>query len=491
MYIEQLNPPEHNGQRFMIAACGPRVLEQNALAELVPWEEMPTHEYGGKNWFEKRWIPLCEHLSIDPYQKPIFYDSQEFSGYINRWNENQKDQKSPLEDGAQLWEKLSEKPWKNEDCPQAAQWLQERSKVLDYFGYCVRKPNFICWRQMEPDGMYSILLPDVQANRAFARDLQVRISHRIAYGDTEGAWYDVMSMFIFARRHFKEQPLCVNNFVGVAVEGIGFQQAVRVLCSGNLSKEQLERFSKELETLPPVNSYKKSILAEQLMLLDYVEHVVSDPEQNVFKEVFDGIKGPDVFEKIAGKSVDVKLTRKRIDELYEMSRFSSLADDETIHNRLFRNRFIQNLQTRSEQILVDLESDFQKESSFADEASRSRMVADSLFVNAFPLVLQLVGTYNTCDAKLALLRTAFALERYKKDHGDYPEKLEPLLFTYIDEIPLDPHTNRATLTYQLRPKQGCQYRLYTYGGNGKDDGGKGDTPRGEKNDDVVLEFTAL
>ena len=76
-YIHKLSPPEENGERLLIAALGPRVFEQHALATTVPWEEMPTHEHA-KRWFAKQWVPLCEHMSIDPYTKPQYLDNPDF-----------------------------------------------------------------------------------------------------------------------------------------------------------------------------------------------------------------------------------------------------------------------------------------------------------------------------------------------------------------------------------------------------------------------------
>jgi hypothetical protein len=200
-YIDKLYPPENNGQRLLIAACGPRVLEQNQLATICSWEEIQTHE-SGRDWFENDWIPLCEHLYIDPYRRPVFYDKLEFFSFIEKHLSQQKEsagEKPNPEDARKyswdLFQKLSTTTWKKSDYPEAGKWLDEYSDVLDYFGLCVRKPNFVNWRKIRRNGdLAAILLPDVQANRAFVRCLQVRITERIGRGDIEGAWYDVMSI---------------------------------------------------------------------------------------------------------------------------------------------------------------------------------------------------------------------------------------------------------------------------------------------------------
>ena len=153
-----------------------------------------------------------------------------------------------------LWTLLAGTPWKAEDHPQVAEWLKERNVVLDYFGHCVRKPNYVCWRQKEK-AMYEILLPEVQANREFARDLRIRVTYRLGLGDVEGAWYDVMSMLTLARKHYKNDPILVTNLVGASAEREGYNAAKIVLRQGNLTRDQLSRFAKDLNALPSANSF--------------------------------------------------------------------------------------------------------------------------------------------------------------------------------------------------------------------------------------------
>jgi len=64
---------------------------------------------------------------------------------------------------------------------------------------------------------------------------------------------------------------------------------------------------------------------------------------------------------------------------------------------------------------------------------------------------------------------ACALERYRMSQGQPPAGLDSLVPTWIAQIPPDVCTGRP-LAYQLVPDG--QYRLYSFGWNGVDDGGK-------------------
>ena len=80
---------------------------------------------------------------------------------------------------------------------------------------------------------------------------------------------------------------------------------------------------------------------------------------------------------------------------------------------------------------------------------------------------------------------SFALAAYRADNGAYPEKLEQLKPKYTAELPKDIFNNDAALQYS-RTKDG--YLLYSFGPNGRDDGGRGqdDRPEGTDYDDLAV-----
>ncbi len=476
LYIDKLNPPEDNGLRLMIAACGPRILEQWALSDLLSWEEIPTHEHG-KLWFEGYWTPLCEHLSLDPHKKPRFYKSESFYSYMRLWRQKEEGEVNTEKDQT-LWTHLAGTPWKSEEHPQVAAWLKDRDVVLDYFGHCVRKPNYVSWRKPSDEGMYAILLPDVQAQREFSRDLRVRITYRLGLGDTEGAWYDVMSMLTLARKHYKNDPLLVTNFVGTSIERYGYEAAKTILKQDGVTKVQFERFSHELNALPPCNSYRDSLLSERYMIFDYIR--IFDQNRKQFHEFLKGMKENKEFkeEKLFGKfgnqSIDQEIARNHSLQLHEDCKPQRITYEEMFANRLYRRQYIENLDKKTAEIQTALEKHVQIESNFARKETRSLMLADWMFTNFTPSLLPVDKIYNNCDSELTLLKIAFALERYKIDRGEYPEKLDSLLFDYLEEIPIDPSTSRDTITYK---KEGDKFLLYSYGPNQKDDGGKDDPRR--------------
>ena len=482
MYIHKLSPPEHNGQRLLIAALGPRVLEQNALMDAVPWEQLPTHELS-KRWFEEYWKPLCEHMFIDPYARPRFLDSMCYYAFMRReWEANNEDENArhDLNADHELWRKLVAAPWSAEEHPNIAQWLEGRSPVLDLFGVAVRKPNFVGWRQRpESGGLYAVLLPDVQANREFGRNLQVRITERLGRGDVDGAWYDVMSMFYLSRKHYIHEPFIVVNLVGLAIEGMGRQSAELVLQHGNLTPEQLERFAQDLDSLP-----RKMVLLSELELFSaYAGLQLIQNDWDVFNEVFRfgssdsrepitdltsfflylfGAPGDNAASQylpryIALLPIDRNIAGKRINEFLQLQMSGNSAWN--VHS-MTKRKYLENFDRRVIAKTNQLKGHWQW-LRIPLIRTRSELIADYVISLFTPAVSGGQFAIDRTNTHLELLRLSIALERYKAANGDYPATLDALLPTYLLEVPLEPLTGRQSFVYVRSPDEATAFLLHS------------------------------
>ena len=198
-YKHRLYPKEDNGFRTLLIACGPRILEQNALADAVPWHQLPTYRNGDYCWFTDHWMPLCDQLEMAPYPQPAFLDSLCFVNHFSKLKkiaeqQAQEAQQTQLPENAsgetpEEWtfekldaldeqkrlaipdyktqdigdflEKVIETPRNLKDSPEIADWLEKRSPLLDLYGESVRKPNFICPRSRMGGGLWCVLLPEI------------------------------------------------------------------------------------------------------------------------------------------------------------------------------------------------------------------------------------------------------------------------------------------------------------------------------------------
>ncbi|HXE42777.1 MAG TPA: hypothetical protein VN516_07105, partial [Candidatus Baltobacteraceae bacterium] len=87
---------------------------------------------------------------------------------------------------------------------------------------------------------------------------------------------------------------------------------------------------------------------------------------------------------------------------------------------------------------------------------------------AFPAVNKLVIKYAREQSVVDLARVAFALERYRLAHGDYPESLEALSPHFMGKTPNDIVGGKPLI---YRRTSDSQFILYSIGWNERDDGG--------------------
>jgi len=374
-------------------------------------------------------------MYIDPYAKPKFYSSTGFYSTIKERTQ---------EEAKKLWEKLVTEPWKAEDYPEVAQWVKEYSPVLDLFGVAVRKPNYVCWHSRPEKGCFNILLPDVQANRDFARSLRVRITERLGRGDVDGAWYDTMSLFYLAE-HFKNAPFVVTNLVGVAVEKQGIEAAMVILKHGHPMKEQLEHFANDLPSFP--RKKMPNVRMDCLVAYDLL-HWLPQMDHQTLKSVLGKDDVTFKFRMLLLLPFDLNISGRQITRFYR----SDIPDNGLVTKEVEKTR------TLFSMLFV---------------RTRSNWIGDYVCsVLAMPNLDVASNPMNDLNARFEILRIAVALERYNNETKKYPENLEELVPQFLEEVPLDPFTKRKTLTYKIKPEEGTPYLVYSYGPNGKDDGGK-------------------
>ena len=486
-YIDKLSPPENNGQRLLIAALGPNILEQNAIAYAVPWEEFPTNERS-KQWFENTWIPLCEHMYIDPYVKPRLLDNPDYYRFMQKeWEAKMKEESLPAYSNDDtgfkateaLRQKLSAAPWTAEEYPDIVRWLAERSPVLDLFGIAVRKPNFVCWRPRPEFGtLYFLTLPEVQANRHFGRELSVRVTERLGRGDVDGAWEDVMSMFYLSRKHYIHDPIFVVNLVGIAIEGNGGKSAQLVLQHGNPTPEQLERFAQDLNSLP-----RRAVLdfrferyfcgyggLRMLQNKAVIEEIFGNSNNqqptadlvSFFLFLFgdtacNGMTMPPGYLTLL--PLDRNIAGKRITEYLQMER--RLFDDSAWNvSPILMKKHVE----ETEKIIIERGRQLKSSWNWLRVPlirTRSQLAADYAIDRFTPALWAAQHALDNANTRLELLRLAVALKRYKSALGDYPAALDDLVPMYLDEVPLDPCTGRKTLVYQLAPDDETAFLVHS------------------------------
>lgn len=103
----------------------------------------------------------------------------------------------------------------------------------------------------------------------------------------------------------------------------------------------------------------------------------------------------------------------------------------------------------------------------------NRAIADFLFDSTRELLETATARRDSVRAQL---RTAIALELFKRNHGSFPESLDQLVPDYLDQVLADPFpldSSNDSLKYICDDSR-SSYQLYSVNLNGTDEGGKWD-----------------
>ncbi|MDR1960445.1 MAG: type II secretion system protein GspG [Planctomycetaceae bacterium] len=345
--------------------------------------------------------------------------------------------------------------------------------MLDYFGMCVRKPNFVFYRH-HAESMLGILLPEVQANREFARDLSVRISERIGRGDIDGAWHDVMSMKHIAC-HYKNEPIFVTNIVGIRIDEMACRSAKLILTHAHPTEEQLAGFVRDLENLPRVIPFSLALTFgrfstyELLLRFHRMEKIFTQEEWDriFWKEI-------PLSRSLAFLPIDRNIAGKRLTELDQElyggtgMEISEESGQHVFGNPVLRRQYAERIVKKGNEIRHRLNSRSQWY-RLPLIRTRSQWLAEGVFLFMIPATESVFRAFDRSDSLNEMLRIALALERYKLANEKYPESLDVLVPVFLEMVPLDPCTGRTTLVYKPVPHGDSPYTLYSLGPNGKDD----------------------
>ncbi|GAG36566.1 unnamed protein product, partial [marine sediment metagenome] len=115
-------------------------------------------------------------------------------------------------------------------------------------------------------------------------------------------------------------------------------------------------------------------------------------------------------------------------------------------------------------LFAEVEASVQSETR---KAKFSILPHRTLVAVTVPALMRAAESFDRLDATANSARLAIALRQYKRDHGEYPGQLEPLVPGYVDALPQDPFDGQ---TFRYR-RDGDGFLLYSIGRDRTDDGG--------------------
>ncbi len=282
-----------------------------------------------------------------------------------------------------------------------------------------------------PDGVSTIL--QCQDSRRAAILLQWMAILRAQDADANGACRALRGL-IAASRAIGDEPTTVSQLIRMALEAMLVNTLERVLAQTQPSADELKLLQELLvaEEAEPLLFY--GARGERAGMNNFVEAIKTG--RTSASVVTGGTPGAaDYFMSIAARR--------------SHGQFLHLMNDYVEATRLPVEEQPARLKAIDQQVL------------------QARMQYDVLIPLLMPAVRNSGEAFARTRAQLRCAVAALALERYRRDHGDWPKKLTDLEGKYLVTVPTDPY-DRQPLRY-LRTDDGVV--VYSVGPDHEDNGG--------------------
>ncbi len=401
----------------------------------------------------------------------------------------QPDQRLKIE---QQMEPIFRRPWTPMEFPSATAWLKKNEKPLGVLNEAsLRSHCFVPRVKTESGGHDSGIiasLPPVQKSRSMAMALICRAMLRISERRFDDSWKDLLTAHRVAHL-FGNGPTMMESLVTLAINNMVSRAELAFVERTNYDANQLRKCLSDLRALPALPSIADNVdLAERFLGLDCIMAANREGVPQLEMLLLSVTKD---YEKIAERSQNKTKPKPEIQALLQdidwdpMLRHANQWDDRVVAALREPDRAKRDSRL---QALEEEEKKFEKDLPKADELAESllRFKSDPaargrLFVKLFGVTVELTRSIQRAVERAEQIQRnlyiAIALAAYCADQKSYPKSLDALTPKYLDKVPDDYFTGKP-LVYKPDEKG---YLLYSFGTNGKDDGGRqlDDDPPGD------------
>ena len=256
------------------AAVFEKQLESNAAG--VPSKENGFHlltETFGRQFFgtitDEHWHRLCQYLELPSEIEPK-HTFVHWTKYVNALPPEEKE----------IVEKPAGRimlPFFEEAVPIVQRWLDDNNAAIDMFAVAAQKQ--VMYAPLVFDGiLINTLLPYNAAFRDMVRAVHVRIRYRLATGEIDKAWDDVLTIYRLGELHRPTAWNLVTTLLDNAIIGMANWSAESVMLHSDWSADEILQKIKEIEPfLQPFSEDEiiGNLRSERFVALDAVTQLAN------------------------------------------------------------------------------------------------------------------------------------------------------------------------------------------------------------------------
>lgn len=448
------------------------VTPENNAAVLL-WQAIGPNPAGGKmpaGYFDRLgvatprqgvyFVRLGTHLVAQPQLDPA--QAETLSGRLND---------------------LRQHPWTAEQQPELRVWLKANEKPLAVVVEASKRPRY--YSPLIPNrgeqgqkGLFGATLPGNETCRAMASALLVRAMLSTGEGNVAAAWRDLLACHRLGRLIGSGGTL-IDGLLAAGIDQVASAADLAFLDHTRPDAKQLAAYVRDLQSLPPLPDVADQLdLSERFTILDAVMMVDAYGFAS-FESKPDAVATIVTEAMLNGIDWDPVLSdlNKWFDRLVANTRTKDRAERAREYEVLFRE--LKSMRQGGEERAKQIKSDIAD--GVPEATAKGRAVAKILVPLLLPAADKVGKAADRARQTFDNVLTAFALARYRREEGRYPDRLDALAPKYLPAAPTDLFSGKAPV---YRPGRDG-YLLYSLGVNTRDDGGHGpeDEPAG---DDIAI-----
>jgi hypothetical protein len=147
-------------------------------------------------------------------------------------------------DSYELLTRVTQRPWAEKDYPHIARWIASNEKPLVHVAAATRRPNYynppvLPQAGEKPGSLLDASYPGLFKTRELVMALSARAMLRVAEGNHDQAWQDLLACHRLARLVSRGGTL-MEGLVGIALEMIASNGTFAYLAGTDLDSRQLQ-----------------------------------------------------------------------------------------------------------------------------------------------------------------------------------------------------------------------------------------------------------
>jgi hypothetical protein len=313
--------------------------------------------------------------------------------------------------------------------------VAEARKLIDF----PRGRHPIGWKK----DYVSTLLPASQASRDVVNILRHDVLLRCQDGDLAGAMQSIRASFN-ASLALRDEPFLVSQLIRNADRRMTLTALERILAQGGPAEEALADFQRVLEEDEPENLFLVAVRGDRGEMDGFLEQVQRGELSHAqLRLTLAGLGDDSIAGHWMGQDLDLVA-------LYGTARHE-------------RAQMLKRMNRLVEIAHLPPEERGREFDAWAADAKQGPPMVRRLT----PAIQKVNSACRRSHAEMRCAAVLLALERYRRAHGRWPERLEELTPRYLARVPLDPFDGRP-VKYARR---GDGVTVYSVGLDGEDDGG--------------------